>query len=99
MNVSDTELLLKFKSMGKFVISFLVTIVAATILSGCSSAKMNTVELKGLMLLDPAQMTRNRSHYSWHQANRIAKNHQKFHRKLKKKAFGNSQKYAGNRTR
>ena len=75
--------------MVKLITSFLLVLLLLTSLSGCSSAKKSTSDLSGLMLLENSQLGRNRSYYSRHEANKLVKKHKKFHKKIKKKSFGN----------
>lgn len=74
--------------MVRLIISVLSALVFIALLSGCSSSKKSTGNLRGLMLLENTQLGRNRSYYSRHQANRIVNKHRKFHNKMKRKAFG-----------
>ncbi len=74
--------------MVRFIISLLVVLMLVASLSGCSSARKSTSELRGLMLLEKSQLGRNRSYYSRHEAKKLADKHQKFHKKIKKKSFG-----------
>jgi hypothetical protein len=73
--------------MMRFIISLLVILVLVPFLSGCASSKKNTTELRGLMLLENTQLGRNRSYYSRYGAKKLVNKHQKFHRKIKKKAL------------
>ena len=73
--------------MVRLIISVLSAFVLITFLSGCSSSKKNTTNMRGLMLLENTQLGRNRSYYSRHKANRIVNKHKKFHNNIKRKAF------------
>jgi hypothetical protein len=74
--------------MVKRIISLLVVLLLIMSLSGCSSSKKSTSDLRGLMLLDNTQLGRNRSYYSRHDSKKLVNKHQKFHKKIKKKSFG-----------
>jgi hypothetical protein len=74
--------------MVKRIIYLLVVLVLLMSLSGCSSSKKSTSDLRGLMLLDNTQLGRNRSYYSRHEAKKLVNKHQKFHKKIKKRSFG-----------
>ncbi len=74
--------------MVRLIISVLLALVLATFLSGCTSSKKSTTNLRGLMLLENTQLGRNRSYYSRHKSMKIVKKHKKFHNEIKKKAFG-----------
>jgi hypothetical protein len=81
--------------MVKHIISLLVLLVLLSSLSGCSSAKKGTSELRGLMLLENSQLGRNRSYYSKRDSKKLVKKHVKFHKTIKKKSFGKKRRAQG----
>jgi hypothetical protein len=73
--------------MMRFIISLLVVLVFVTFLSGCSYSRKSKTELRGLMLMENTQLGRNRSYYSRYGEKKLVNKHQKFHRKIRKKAL------------
>jgi hypothetical protein len=82
-------------SMVKHIISLLIFLVLLTSLSGCSSSKKSTSDLRGLMLLENSQLGRNKSYYSKRGSKKLVKKHAKFHKKIKKKSFGKQRRAQG----
>ncbi len=71
----------------KLLAAIIITLVIASSLSGCASARKSRSDLSGLMLLENTQLGRNRSYYSKHGRKKLIKKHARFHRMVKKKAL------------
>jgi hypothetical protein len=52
--------------MKRSIISVLIMLLLAVSFSGCATSRKSHAELKGLMLLDNLQLSRNKAFYSRH---------------------------------